>query len=112
MVKYEIPMIFYFGAGIVFVLLFLGLYLVLKKDDTVLDVEKKKHWSSRINSLQGDEKRIFQLLMDSDGTLFQSEIVEKSELSKVKVTRILDKLESKNLLDRRRRGLTNIVVLK
>jgi uncharacterized membrane protein len=62
--------------------------------------------------LEGDEKRIYQLIADSNGAIFQSEIVEKTGLSKVKVTRTLDKLESRLYIERRRRGLTNIIVLK
>jgi uncharacterized membrane protein len=33
-------------------------------------------------------------------------------MTKVKVSRILDSLETKNLLERRRRGMSNVVVLK
>jgi uncharacterized membrane protein len=51
-------------------------------------------------------------MIDAGGTAFQSEVVEKTGWSKVKVTRTLDKLESRRLLERRRRGLTNIIVLK
>ena len=68
-------------------------------------------WSERLRSLDGDEKVVYGLIVDSGGTLFQSEIVEKTGLSKVKVTRTLDKLESRHYLERRRRGLTNIIVL-
>ena len=39
-------------------------------------------------------------------------LMGKTDFSKVKVTRLLDKLEAKNLIERRRRGMTNAVVLK
>jgi len=42
----------------------------------------------------------------------ESDLVEKSGLSKVRITRILDKLEARGVLERRRRGMTNAVVLK
>ena len=47
----------------------------------------------------------------SNGTIFQSDLVEKSDFSKVKVSRILDKLEGRQLIERKRRGMTNVVVL-
>jgi uncharacterized membrane protein len=44
--------------------------------------------------------------------LFQAELIEKTDFNKVKVSRILDKLEGKGLIERRRRGMTNLVLLK
>ena len=44
--------------------------------------------------------------------MFQSELVEKTGHTKVKMTRILDKLEAKGLIERRRKGMTNLVFLK
>ena len=38
--------------------------------------------------------------------------MEKLEIRKVKATRLLDKLEAKQLIERKRRGLNNIVILK
>ena len=37
---------------------------------------------------------------------------EKLEIGKVGMTRILDKLESKDIVERKRRGMNNVVVLK
>ena len=59
-----------------------------------------------------DEKEIYNLVVASEGTIFQSTLTEKSGLSKVKITRILDKLEGKGLVTRIRRGMTNVVILK
>ena len=44
--------------------------------------------------------------------MYQSDVMKELELSKVKVTRILDRLEGKGILERKRRGMTNIVILK
>lgn len=62
-------------------------------------------------SLDPAEKKVFEMISGSDA-MFQSELVEKSGMSKVKVTRILDKLEAKGLVERKRRGMTNVVVPK
>ena len=58
------------------------------------------------------EKQIFEKIIESEGTIFQSDLVDKTGFTKVKVTRILDKLEGKKLIERKRRGMTNVVILK
>ena len=65
-----------------------------------------------MNTLNEDEKLILNTIISSEGTIFQSDLVEKTQINKVKITRILDKLEGKNLTERKRRGMTNIVILK
>jgi len=47
-----------------------------------------------------------------DKAMFQSSLMEKMEIGKVKATRLLDKLEAKQIIERKRRGMNNIVVLK
>jgi len=44
--------------------------------------------------------------------LFQSEIVERSGLPKSTVSLTLDKLEAKGIVERRRSGMSNVVILK
>jgi uncharacterized membrane protein len=63
-------------------------------------------------TLGGDAKRIFEIVKDSNGAVLQGEIVTKSGLDKVKVSRILDKLEMQGLIERRRHGMSNLVVIK
>ncbi len=57
-------------------------------------------------------RKLYDLIGGAGGAIFQSELVDKSGFSKVKVSRILDRLEGRGLLERRRRGMTNIVLLK
>lgn len=59
-----------------------------------------------------DAKAVLDHIIKSDGTVFQSELAEKSGLGKVKVTRVLDRLEGKGIVERKRRGMTNVVILK
>lgn len=63
-------------------------------------------------NLSQEEKSIYALLREAEGMMFQNEIVEKTDYGKVKVTRILDKMESKGILERRRRGMANVVILR
>lgn len=65
-----------------------------------------------LSSLTGDERSIYNLVIDADGSVFQSELSKSTGYSKVKVTRILDRLEGKGVIERKRRGMTNIVLLK
>jgi uncharacterized membrane protein len=103
----------------VFVIL-IGLYLVFSEQlDRVLFKPKKekkkitkKSFKTDMSKLSANEKTVFEKIIESQGALFQSELVEKSGFNKVKVTRILDKLEGKDLIDRKRRGMSNIVILK
>jgi uncharacterized membrane protein len=62
--------------------------------------------------LEGDHKRIYDILIELGGSVLQGELVEKSGINKVTTSRILDKLEMRGLVERRRHGMSNIVVLK
>ena len=86
----------------------LGSFLAIQKEPAKISLKSKID----LKALDKDERVLYKTLMDSGGTIFQSELMEKLGLSKVKVTRLLDRLEAKNILERRRRGMTNIVMLK
>jgi uncharacterized membrane protein len=74
--------------------------------------ERKKEWEEVSKTLKDDEQKIYKVIIDSDGIVNQSGLIEKTELSKSNVSRALDLLESKGLVERRRRGMGNIVLLK
>lgn len=59
--------------------------------------------------LKPDERRIYGIISSAGGQIFQSKIVTQSGFSKVKVTRLLDKLEERELIVRERDGLSNRV---
>ncbi len=61
--------------------------------------------------LEGDEKIIFQNIMDNDNIL-QRELILKTGFSEPKVSRLLDRLERKGLIIRQRDGMGNRVLLK
>lgn len=101
------------GFIISVVLAAIGIYFIIssRKDITGLKVENKKV-EQIVKSLAGDEKIAYDTIVASDGTIFQSELVEKSGLDKVKISRVLDKLEGKGLIERKRRGMSNVIILK
>jgi hypothetical protein len=75
-------------------------------------VKEKTKIKESLKSLQSDERKVYDLIVDADGFMFQNDLMNKTGYSKVKISRILDKLELKGIVERRRRGMANIVVLK
>ncbi len=63
------------------------------------------------NLLEGDEKVLFQNIVDNDGIL-QRELIIKTGFSEPKVSRLLDKAERKGLIIRQRDGMGNRVFLR
>lgn len=63
-------------------------------------------------SLNNDEAKIFDILKASGGSMLQGEIVLKSGMAKAKISRLMDKLEMKGVIERRRHGMSNIIILK
>ena len=97
--------------GIAFLVFGLGLYMLLihKPGDEAL---KREFKHVNIEKLDEDEKKIYTFAKEKGGSIYQTDLIKESGFSKVKVSRILDRLESKGVLERKRRGMTNIIVLK
>jgi len=101
------------SVGIMVFIVLIGLYLVFF-GDRVKSKEvkvKKKSYKEIMKDFDEDYKKVFNEIIKEE-SIFQSELVERTELNKVKVTRILDRLEGKGLIERKRRGMTNVVILK
>lgn len=64
-----------------------------------------------VKLLDGDERRMYLELRDHGGQMYQRDLVALRIFSKAKVTRVLDKLESKGLVVREAHGMTNRVRL-
>jgi len=110
----------YLSLAIAGIILVIGLFLMFSKEHEKIitkTITKKVHVEKKskpidYTKLTKEEKVLMKIIEDADGTIFQSDLVEKSDFGKVKVSRILDKLEGRQLLERKRRGMTNVVVLK
>ncbi|MBI2047349.1 hypothetical protein HYT26_04285 [Candidatus Pacearchaeota archaeon] len=104
------------SLSIVAVVFIIGIVIMFTKPQEKIVIRKVREKEQKIrvnmNELDKDEKKIVKAIQDADGTIFQSDIADKTGFSKVKVTRILDRLEGRQLLERKRRGMTNVVVLK
>ena len=96
------------AVGIFSFILALGFYLLFFNKERI--IEQKDYDISKLNK---EEKRVFSFIKENKekGT-YQSNIVENFNFPKSKVSRILDRLEANNLIERKRRGMTNIIVLK
>ena len=88
------------------------LFLVFLKDNSVLNRLFNTEKLKSHKPLSLEESQIIKLITESNGSIFQSEIVEKTNMPKVKISRILDRLEGHGLIERKRRGMTNMVLLK
>ncbi len=123
----QIPGFFTFADVVIlilssFVLCASGMYLLFfdgaesnsveKPAGKIVLEERKKEWEKVSKTLKDDEQKIYKAIIDSDGIVNQSDLTEKTEISKSNVSRALDLLESKGLVERKRRGMGNIVLLK
>jgi uncharacterized membrane protein len=82
------------------------------REETDITEQRRREWEERAAELRNGEKEIYEVVLESDGVVEQSTIVEETDLSKSHVSRKLDVLESRELVERKRRGMGNVVVLK
>jgi uncharacterized membrane protein len=94
------------------VVLIIGLVLVFSKEKEKIIVRKEKKKSVNLSGLDKVEREVVRLIQEENGAVFQSSLMEKLGIGKVGITRLLDKLEAKQIIERKRRGMNNIVVLK
>lgn len=99
-------------AGLV---LLIGVFLIFSKENERVVVQKvkvkEKKKSISLVGLDSFEKKAVSLLK-KEGGMFQKSLMEELGVGKVKMTRMLDKLEAKQIIERKRRGMNNFVVLR
>jgi len=105
----------YFALGIVGVLVIFSLFLIFSKPDEKVIVkkikEKKEQKSIDTSSFRPEDKQVLKILR-KEGAIFQADLIEKTGFSKSRVTRIVDRLEGVGIAERKRRGMTNVIILK
>jgi len=104
----------YLSLGIVGLLIIIGLVMIFTKPKERIVVKKVKDKKKKLNlsGLDSKEKEVVKILELENGTIFQAELMEKLGIGKVGITRLLDKLEAKQIVERKRRGMNNVVVLR
>jgi len=102
------------SLSIILVIVIIGVVIMLTKPKEKIVVktihEKKKKLN--LEGLDKKEKEVIEILQKENGAIFQKILMERLEIGKVGITRLLDKLEAKQLIERKRNGMNNIVVLK
>jgi uncharacterized membrane protein len=94
-----------------------GSYILTKawmKDviiNIITETSKKHRSTNKLSFLSEEEKTLLKILINNKPEMLQSDLVVKSNLTKYKVTRILNKLEQMELVRREKFGITNIVQL-
>jgi uncharacterized membrane protein len=106
------------SLAIVAVVLIIGLAIILTKpkieikEKIIVKKVQEKKKKLNLDGLDKNEKQVVNLLLEESKAMFQADLMEKLEIGKVGMTRLLDKLEAKQIIERKRRGMNNIVVLK
>lgn len=105
----------YIALGVVGLLVIVGFILIMskpQKEIIVKRIEKKaKAPNKDFSDLTSEEKNLASLIQNSKA-IFQAELIEKTGFGKAKMTRMLDRLEGRGFIERKRRGMTNVVVWK
>ena len=103
----------YFSLSIVGILVIFAFVMIFNKPKEKIVIKKFKERKKKLelDGLDAKEKEVIKILEKENGTIFQAELMEKLSTGKVGITRLLDKLEAKQLIERKRRGMNNIVVL-
>jgi hypothetical protein len=84
------------------------LYIIKFSKEKEMPILKK---DVAVNLLEGDEKLLFQKVVDVD-MILQRDLILKTGFSEPKVSRLLDRLERKGLIVRQRNGMGNRILIK
>jgi DNA-binding transcriptional ArsR family regulator len=99
------------GVSGTFILLYRPVEPTVQVGEVVLS-ERRAKWMEVSKTLKDEEVRVYQAVLDAGGVLNQGEIGEQVGLSKTTVSRVLDLLERRGLIEKRRRGMSNVILLK
>ena len=82
-----------------------ALQIVEKKDTSELEI------TLALRLLDGDKRKVFNEIVESRGEILQSDLHAQTGFARAKITRILDYLELKGLIVRKRFGMTNKIII-
>jgi len=105
----------YLSLGITALIVLISLIFMFSKPHEKIVVrkikEKKVEKKIDVSELKPEEKAVLKLIQENKA-VFQADLIEKTGFGKAKMTRVIDRLEGRGFVERKRRGMTNIVVLK
>jgi uncharacterized membrane protein len=106
----------YFSLAIAGIILVIGLFFIFSKENERIIIRKIKEKNLKkkidLENLNKQEREVLKFLQEENGAVFQATLMEKLGIGKVGMTRLIDKLEAKQIVERKRRGMNNIIVLK
>lgn len=106
----------YIAFGIITLLIIISIFLIFSKpviqEKIIIKKILEKRQKKKINTsgFRPEDVEVLKLVQEHK-TMFQADLIEKTSFSKTKMTRIIDRLEGKNLVERKRRGMTNVIVM-
>jgi uncharacterized membrane protein len=110
------PVIIVIAVQIAGMAVLFGVYLKLSSRQNALpginQPAGKTAQATGAKKLKGHEKYVYKIIKNADGAVLQEVLIKKTGLSKVRVTRVLNKLEGKGLIERKRKGPRNVVLLR
>ena len=101
-----------FSLAMIILIVGIVVMTIKPKEKIIIKKIKEKKKLLNLKGLEKAEKEVIELLRKEGNAMFQADLMEKMEMGKVKTTRLLDKLEAKQLIERKRRGMNNLVVIK
>ena len=111
----------YLSLSIVGLLIIIGIVMIFSKPQKEIQKEvifktrtiEKKTPKRKIDTteLKPEEKQVLEMIQNNKA-IFQADLIDKTGFGKAKMTRIIDRLEGKGFVERKRRGMTNVVVMK
>ena len=105
----------YLALAIVGILFIIGILLIFSKPSERIIVrkirEKQQKKKIEVNDLRAEDKQVLKIIQEQ-GAVFQADLIDKTGFGKAKMSRVIDRLEGRGLVERKRRGMTNVVVLK
>ena len=101
----QLPLIVY---GISFLSILVGASIVFLFQWKINKVQLEKV----LKILPKDERTVVKILMDNNNQIEQNKLVVLSGFTKVQISRILQKLVERDVIEKKSMGMTNLVVLK
>ncbi|MBR9677333.1 hypothetical protein GOV04_04280 [Candidatus Woesearchaeota archaeon] len=101
----QLPLIVY---GISFLSIIIGAFIVLLFQHKINKFQLEKV----LKVLPREERVVVKVLLDNNNSLEQNKLVVLSGFNKVKISRIVQKLSEREVIEKRTMGNTNLIILK
>ena len=101
----QLPLIVY---GVSFLSILVGASIVFLFQWKINKVQLEKV----LKILPKDERTVVKILMDNNNQIEQNKLVVLSGFTKVQISRILQKLVERDVVEKKSMGMTNLVILK